>query len=109
MLEMSYSVDMRERAVSYVRSGGKQLEACRIFRIGRTTLYYWLRSEDLKPKGFVPRRRKLDKTALAAHVRDYPDALLRERAVHFGVTPVAVWRALKRQNITKKNDAVSGE
>jgi putative transposase len=106
---MSYSIDMRERAVGYVRSGGKSSEACRIFKIGRTTLYYWLQAEDLRPKGFVPRYRKVNPEKLSAHVRDYPDALLRERAAHFGVTHVAIWRALKRQHITKKNDAVSGE
>ena len=33
----------------------------------------------------MPRRRKLDREALRAHVRDQPDALLRERVVHFGV------------------------
>jgi transposase len=105
---MTYSIDMRERAVAYVRCGGKQTEACRIFKIGRTTLHYWLQSQDVRPKGFVPRRRKLDKATLEAHVKAHPDALLRERAAHFNVTPAAVCRALKRQHITKKNDTVSG-
>jgi hypothetical protein len=37
----------------------------------------------------------LDKAALAAHVRDFPDALLKERAAHFGVHINAIWVALK--------------
>ncbi len=39
-------------------------------------------------------------------VRDFPDALLRERAAHFGVTINAIWVALKKLAITKKNDQI---
>jgi transposase len=77
---MSYSVDLRERVVGYVREGGRPTEAARLFRISRVTLYRWLGASDLHPKPAKERRRKLDKVALAAHVRDFPDALLRERA-----------------------------
>lgn len=107
---MRYSIDLRQRVVSYVRSGGSQTEACEIFKVSRKTVYRWLcKGDDLHD---APRKRyagKLDMAALAAHVRDKPEMLLRERAVHFGVTPHAIWYALKRQNITKKNDEVSGE
>ena len=103
---MSYSVDLRERVVSYVRNGGSATEAARLFEVGRTTLYRWLGSPDLRPKPAKERRRKLDKMALAAHVRDFPDALLRDRAAHFGVAINAIWVALKKLSITKKNDEV---
>jgi transposase len=83
---MSYSVDLRERVVSYVRGGGSPTEAARLFRVSRTPLHRWLGAPDLRPKPAKERRRKLDKAALAAHVRDFPEALLRERAAHFGVT-----------------------
>lgn len=52
----------------------------------------------------IIRRRKLCKTALSAHVRDHPDALLRERAEHFGVAHQSIWVALKALKISKKND-----
>ena len=103
---MSYSVDLRERVVSYVRGGGSRTQAAQLFQVGRTTLYRWLNSSDLRPKPAKERRRKLDKAALAAHVRDYPDALLRERAAHFGVHINAIWVALKKLKITKKNDEI---
>ena len=103
---MSYSVDLRECAVGYVRGGGGLAQAARLFQISRTTLYRWLGAPDLRPKPAKERRRKLDKAALAAHVRDFPEALLRERAAHFGVTINAVWVALKKLAITKKNDPV---
>jgi len=103
---MTYSIDLRERAISYVNQGGSKAEAARLFKINRQTLYNWLHAVDLTPKACGPRRRKLDKEKLAAHVRDYPDALLRERSVHFGVHVNAIWVALRQLNIRKKNDTV---
>ena len=103
---MSYSVDLRERAVGYVRGGGGLTQAARLFQISRTTLYRWLGAPDLHPRPAKARRRKLDKASLSAHVRDFPEALLRERAAHFGVTINSIWVALKKLAITKKNDAV---
>jgi putative transposase len=103
---MTYSIDLRERAVSYVRSGGSQADASQVFGITARTLYGWMRRKDLSPKRCGPRRRKLDKAALAAHVQAYPDALLRERAAVFGVSSVAIFKALRRMQMTKKNDAL---
>jgi len=103
---MTYSYDMKERAVSYVRSGGLQTEASQIFGVTTRTIQRWLCREDLMPRPAKSRHRKLDKAALYQHVRDYPDALLRERAAHFGVHVNAIWVALRRMNIVKKNDTL---
>jgi transposase len=103
---LSYSVDLRKRVVSYVRGGGSRAQAAALFQVGRTTLYRWLNATDLHPKPALERRRKLDKAALAAHVRAFPDALLKERAAHFGVHINAIWTALKNLKVTKKNDAL---
>ena len=103
---MTYSLDLRKRAISFVKQGGNKSDAARIFGINRQTLYNWLSTKDIQPKRCGPRRRKLDKVALAAHVRDYPDALLRERAEHFGVHVNAIWVALRRLDMRKKNDAL---
>ena len=63
----------------------------------------------LRSRRHTPRRRKLDKTVLVKHVRAHPDALLRERAAEFGVSSVAIFKALRQLQVTKKNDAVRGE
>ena len=106
---MTYSIDLRERACAYVRSGGSQSDASRVFGVTGRTLYNWLHRDDLTPKRHGSRRRKIDKRTLAAHVRDFPDALLRERAEHFNVNPSSIYRALKRLQITKKNDTLQAE
>ena len=106
---MTYSLDIRERAVSYVKNGGQCTEASHLFKVGRKTLYNWLRAKNLHPQTGITRRRKLDRQALKVHVRDNPDALLRERAEHFGVRVNAIWYALKQMKIVKKNDALHGK
>ena len=103
---MTYSLDLRERAISYVKQGGSKAEAARVFGINRQTLYNWFAAKDLAPKRCGPRRRKIDKAALAAHVRAHPDAILRERAAHFGVRVNAIWVALGKLDISKKNDTL---
>lgn len=101
---MTYSIDLRERAVAYVRSGGSQAEASRVFKVTSRSIYNWLKRAELAPKPHGSRQRKLDQQALAAHVRDFPDALLRERAAHFNVSVPSLWAALRKMNIVKKND-----
>jgi len=77
---MSYSIDLRRKVIGYVEKGGSRVKACRIFGISRKTIYHWFHRENLAPTPAKTRRRKLDKFALAQHVRHHPDALLRERA-----------------------------
>lgn len=101
---MSYSIDFRQRVVSHVRSGCSQEEASRLFRVSRKTIYRWLeKGENVSDAPRKAYASKLDKAALKADVRDYPDAYLRERAARFGVTPQTIWYALRRLNIRKKN------
>ncbi len=100
---MTYSIDFRKKVVAHVRGGGGQAETARRFRISVWCVRDWLAREELAARQHgVPRRRKLDKEALRAHVRDHPGALVRERATHFGVRYNAVWVALKALKITPK-------
>lgn len=103
---MSYSVDLRVQAVKFVAEGGRQIEASRVFGVSRKTIYNWLSSDDLTPHPSKSRQGKLDTSKLVAHVREHPDALLRERAATFKVTPSGMWRALRRLGMRKKNDAL---
>ena len=100
---MAYGIDYRRRIITFVNEGGSKLEAARLFKVHPDTIYEWLkRGDDLSPRPAKTRRRKIDKEALRRHVREYPDALLRERAVVFKVTPEAVFYALQAMKIVKK-------
>ncbi|MCK5659624.1 MAG: helix-turn-helix domain-containing protein [Alphaproteobacteria bacterium] len=100
---MTYGIDYRRRVISFVKEGGSKREAARLFKVNPDTIYEWLkRGDDLSPRPAKTRRRKLDKKLLAQHVRDYPDALLRERAAHFGVCINSIWVAKGVLKIVKK-------
>ena len=100
---MSYSIDLRERVIEFVQNGGRKTEAVRRFKVGRRTIYDWLKRSDLAPSKRTTNGYKLKKDALQAHVDAFPDALLRERADHFGVRLTTVSEALKKMGIRKKN------
>ncbi len=104
---MSYSLDLRERVVSYIKQGGKISEATQIFQVSRATIHRWLKRDNLAPT-VVPRRPwKLDWAALAADVAAHPDDRLIDRAQRFGVQVSTISYALDQMGITrKKTDAL---
>ena len=103
---MSYSLDFRKRVIEFINNGGEKKEAAQIFKVGRSTIYTWLQRSDLAPSVRGSCDRKLKKDDLAAHVKAHPDALLRERADHFGVGVGTIWAALQKLSIRKKNASV---
>ncbi|MCB9982646.1 MAG: helix-turn-helix domain-containing protein [Rhodospirillales bacterium] len=101
---MTCSIDIRERVVDFVLSGGSKAEAARRYNVSRKSVYNWLLRGDLSPKKHGLRRRKLDKEELRRHVRQHPDMLLRERAEIFGISVPGLSIALKTMKIVKKNN-----
>ena len=94
---MTYPAQLRRKVLAQIEEGMGKREAARLFKISPNTVYEWLkRGDDLSPRPAVTRRRKLDKAALVRHVQENPDALLRERAAHFGVGVNTVWVAMRR-------------
>ena len=106
-MSYGYSIDLRERVVSYIQDGHTQKEASTVFKLPRQTIYNWLR---LKVEtGHLRMRRsgkhsslKLGKEALHQAVDRYPDHYLWELAALFQVSPSGIYRALKRYKITRK-------
>ena len=101
---MTYQTPHRIAVLSFIKEGGSKVEAARIFRISRATLYRWLNLDDIAPKPPPKtRHRKIDKEALRLHVEQYPDLFLRERAPYFGVAKSSMSTALAGLKIRKKN------
>ena len=102
---MTYSTDLRRRVTKFVKEGGKQADAVRLFGVDRKTIYNWLhhKTSTQRPK---TRQRKLVKADLLALVQHQNDARLIDYANQLGVTPQAVWYAFRRWGITKKNHPI---
>lgn len=99
---MTYSLDLRERVVSYVNDGGNVHKAASIFDISKRTIHYWMKKKDLSPKPTFLRQRKINKDDLRRHVEEYPSLLLRERALIFNVHISSLGKALRKMGIVKK-------
>jgi transposase-like protein len=102
---MSYSPDLRQRVVDFVRKGGSKAEAARRFQISRGRVYAWL---DLPPGQLAPKKpgpkgaHKLDLQQLDDAIRANPDVLQKELAQQFGVCKSAIHYGLKRLKISRK-------
>ena len=104
---MCYSIDLRKGVLKFIEEGGSEVQAARLFKVSRASIYNWLGMDDCftfeRPGPRSPR--KLELKALQAHVEDYPDETHSERAIHFGVSRHCIWYNLRKLKISrKKND-----
>ena len=102
---MTYSEDLREKAIKYVEAGHSQVEAATVFGVTSRTIWNWIQLKkkgSLKPKAYERPPRKIDNDRLIQFVKENPDAYLREIADEFQVDPSAVFYACKRLQITLK-------
>lgn len=103
---MAYSIDMRERALSFIEKGGSITETMKVFNVARTTINRWLdkrkKGESLKDP--PPKRpwKKIDPQKLQELVRLHPDWTLAEFGEAMGVSANSIWNAFERLKITRK-------
>ena len=99
---MTYTTSFRRHVLAVKeREGLTFAEAAERFSVGIASLVRW--SGKLEPKVYRRQRGlKLDLEKLAQDVRDHPDAYQHERAACFGVTPKAIWQALRKIGVTYK-------
>jgi transposase len=101
---MTYGLSIRSKVLAQIEGGMGKREAARLFKVSPNTIYEWLkRGDDLTPRPAKTRKRKIDRTALEAHVSKHPDAFLRERAVAFKVDPSTISYHLRLLKIVKKS------
>jgi transposase len=101
----TYSIDLREKVLSYTKKGGGKREASKLFEIGEATIYRWIKlSEEgsLSPKKRTAFYQKVDSNMLREYVGENPDHTLKQisGALNLGATTVFDW--LKRMKITRK-------
>jgi len=103
---MSYSEDLRERALALVDSGMKQEEVRKLLKLGVNTITQWkkLRAEtgSLENRPLERKWRKIDPEKLKADVAEHPDDFDSERAERFGCSRQGIESARKKHKITRK-------
>src|SRR5947209_3381726 len=103
---MTYSFDFRCKVLAVREKEGLSIrDTARRFDIGVATVRRWLKRIEARPA--KTRRRKLDKQALLEDVKHHPEAYQYERAARFGVSPKAIWQALKKLGVSYKKNAAT--
>ena len=110
---MRYDKIFRERALKYWAAGHTKAETAVVFKVGTSTLQTWKsqlnETGTLEPKKRRETWRKIDPKKFNAYLEQHPDAYLKEIAQVFDCSDVAVLKAMRRLNITrKKNHGVPG-
>jgi len=111
---MIYDINYRRRAIEYWGEGHSKKETAEVFKVDPSTLHRWKsrlnESGTLAPKKRVVTWRKIDPEKLKKYLNKHPDAYLKEIAEEFRCSDVAVLKALRRLNITrKKNYPLQGD
>ena len=111
---MSYSTDLRERAVAYRLAGNSLRKTAETFSVSHTTISDWV--TQFKEEGTLKNRplkrtfRKIDPEGLKEFIANHPDAYLHEMAKEFHCSISGIRKALNRLRITrKKNNALQRE
>jgi transposase len=112
---MTYSNDLRIKALDYIEKGGSKEEASQIFGITIRTLFNWIKRKKIgclspsKRKERTPH--KIDSEKLKAYLQKHPDAYLREIAQFMGAPVTTVFYACKRLkfNLKKRHNSIESE
>ena len=102
---MTYSHDLRKKALEYIEKGKSRKEAAIVFGISYRTIWNWILRKNkgiLQPKKYKVNPRKIDNDSLIKYIKNHPDAYLREIAEEFNVDPSTIFYACKRLKITLK-------
>lgn len=107
---MTYSLDLRKKALKYLDKIGDRKKVAEAFGITKRSLASWIRRK--RENCLAPKSRRcspslIDNQKLQSFIREHPDAYLREIGKEFGTTLQAVFYACKRLKISlKKKDAL---
>ncbi|MEX0962320.1 MAG: IS630 transposase-related protein [Simkaniaceae bacterium] len=102
---MTYSLDLRKKALRYLDKTGDRKKVVEAFGITLRTLVNWIRREKegvLPPKSRRSAPSLIDTQKLQAFIQKHPDAYLREIAEEFGSTAQGIFYACRRLKISLK-------
>jgi len=103
---MSYSVEIREKALNALRKGHSKKEVNEMFELGMNTLKSWEKLEtetgSLKNRPLNREPTKIKHDELLNYCKENPFATHVEAASYFKCTETAIRKAKKKLNITRK-------
>jgi len=112
---MAYRVDLREKVMLFIDSGGSTSEAAEIFNIRQSTLYTWinLRKEtgalEPRPHGGGFQSKVEDPEEFKRYIEENPDKTLEEIGEYFGMSYGGAFYNLKKYGYSyKKNSSLQG-
>jgi transposase len=101
----AYSLDLRNKVISFISQGGSKREAAKMFDIGEDTIYRWMRLNklgDLNAKKRTDFPTKIPLETLRKYVEKHPDHILKEIGQAVGLSASNVWKHLKKLDLTRK-------
>lgn len=102
---MGYSIDFKERTISYLEEGHTYKETSETFKISPNTINTWVKRKQSIGNLEAKKREyksKLESNQLLEYMITNPDAYQSEIAEHFGCSAATVCRELKRLGFTRK-------
>jgi len=103
---MSYSKEIRIRALEYWEEGHTKEETAKVFKVSTSILQRW--KSKLKETGRLENKKrettspKIDLEKLKNYIKENPDKFQYEIAEKLGCSQAGICKALKRLKITRK-------
>lgn len=101
-----YSLDLRERVISYIERGNTQVSAASLFCLNLSTVNRWYlryrREGHYKPRRNVGAKLKIDVEGLRSFISLNPDSRLKDLSVRFGVSSWTIYQWLKKLGFSYK-------
>ena len=106
-----YSLDLREKVIKYIKDGGSQISASKIFSLNKNTVNnWWLRycSEgNVNPRSRPGAKPSVASEEFIKYVNDNPNLDAEDIGAHFGISASGARYWLKKVNFSYKKKAYS--
>ena len=105
-----YSLDLREKVIKYIESGGSQISASKIFTLGYNTVNRWYtrykREGHINPRTSQGAKPKIKTEEFINYVENNPNLDAAEIGDHFGISKTGAWYWLKKVGFSYKKKPI---
>lgn len=93
---MAHNVSKRAQILKFLANGNSVEDAVLEFEVGKSSIYRWLKLDDLKPRLNTPKHTKINMKLLEIYLINNPEYKLKDIAQEFNVSIPSVHNAIKR-------------